>query len=969
MSSADGSAQRPQPMPTAHEVVAGCTLNRRAFLQGAAATGTAAAIGAAGTGTVAADDDPGLVDGLKEAVTGAATDPSIATVGGLGLAVFVGATAVDTIYGNITEDPSADRHILHQLVDSETDSMDSHFVNFGNYMNDTRPIASLEARHGMAQAWEEGEGSSGGYDRALQRIRQYYELPEFNHLHAGNKALLQLSYIANSGMDTDPVYPIAGSAYIDGDSSDTIQMRITNEREEVEWTLHDGTVVDENAFDNIDHIDGADGVPTTPVIEFGPFDEFDTAEHSQPITQDVLDSWSEDGHPLHGGGYVTFEADDGTEYQTDLKFVTQAVDDDVDDDDDDDDDPTQSQRAFDGAEWLRLYDRVSNLSDDVVSRYDQGFVSDIYDELEAGNITPEQVRSPEGMARFLSGTDDPANDRFRIAWMQQFGFARADMTAVSGMSVNWTGATDSWVDSDPELDDRHVYPDGYVEDVDYSGVLFGTDVSEDGFQPGGRYAVGLPVYVGAEDELIALDPSDGSRIWKYTKHSDDLNDVEVMSDGTAVFTGADDAEFHSIDPNDGSQNWTFDTEQNRAERAALSPDEDILCVGDDDGGLFGLNTDDGSQQWHVSGAGSTTRGLAYSPDGNTIYATYNDNVIQSIDANDRSENWSVEFSLGTPRDLLADDDSLFVAFTDSAVMSLDATDGSENWTFDQLIDGNNATGLDLFKDTLYVASFEEVAAVAVDDGSSNWIASFDEMYPSRLKVAPGGQSLFIGGSNGLCRASASDGSVEWEIEHDGADYPAIRQPEGEIDGLAGRSIMFDESTDDRQGEGQVDLWDGVVEVNDMWDANGHTIEHTDEQTFEDVEALEATPDSIDTIIDEMDEFDSTDDIRFIRDLELIFDHYDVPEDDRETVSVNDLDYSSPDYDSYDSSEFADAMAELEEKIEQIEDDDGDTEVEVGLGFPDLGDFEGAGMLGLGLIGVVVLAVVGIVTDLIPGLGN
>ncbi|SEH14659.1 hypothetical protein SAMN04487967_1708 [Natronorubrum sediminis] len=40
------------------------------------------------------------------------------------------------------------------------------------------------------------------------------------------------------------------------------------------------------------------------------------------------------------------------------------------------------------------------------------------------------------------------------------------------------------------------------------------------------------------------------------------------------------------------------------------------------------------------------------------------------------------------------------------------------------------------------------------------------------------------------------------------------------------------------------------------------------------------------------------------------------------------------------------------------------------GMPDVGEMgEGAGLLGLGLIGIVVLAVIGFVTDLIPGLGN
>ncbi|WP_276254789.1 WD40 repeat domain-containing protein [Halomontanus rarus] len=968
-------------MPTAHKVVPGCTLNRRTFLQSTAMTGAAAIGATASSGTVAAEN--GIVDGLKEAIGGAATVGSLAT-DPFTLSIFVGAIAVGKLTGAINTDPSADRQILHQLVHNEISWMDSHFVNFGNYMTDSRPIASLEARHGMASAWEMGEGSSGGHDTSLQRIRQYFELPEFNHLHAGNKALLQLSYIAGSGADTDPVYDITGTAYIDGAEADNVQVRLTDTREVVELTLHDGTVLDGTAFDEIDHIDSSnnyelgegedvsEGAFYTPVFEFVDFDT-DEVLDSMPVTQDVIDSWTESGHPLHGGGSVVFTGEDGTtEYETDLSLTVQNVG-------DASEDPSLgSQRAFDGNEWFRLVHEVRDLSDEVVSWYDQSFVEDIYAELDAENITPEQVRSPEGMARFLSGTDDPADSRFQVSWMQQFGFERPDMEIVRGMDVEWTGATDTMIDSDPDLDDRHPYPSEHVDNQPYTGILFGSDIPEGGLQPDDSVAVGVPLYAVDDDtdELCMIDATTGDDLRRDARAT--FNQVEVSSDGETIY-GLSSGGIYSIDAATGQENWVFD-DLSQYREMALSPNDDHLAVGDGDNeDLILLDTADGSVLWtKTNDSGSTTQSMAaVATDGETIvgHPTNGDQML-AFDT-DGNELWTHTFGTDDRAHIarFAADGMLVVyGGVNDNVYGFDTETQTEEWektTFESEAEPYpSPDGSTVYVAYAYSGSYH-VFSYDVETGTEN----FDESVSSRwfIGFGPDGR-MFASTDSGLVAAEVDDSGIgTTESLSDSSFRPIVFPDYGPVDAMIPRALMFDEGDDDRDGEGQVDLWDGTLEVIDQWDAEGATVEHVDDQTIADIEALAATPDSIDTVIEEMDEFDSVDDIRFVRHVEAIVDHYNadatVGNEDGVDIRTQEPDYESQNYDTFDSSEFASEMESLEAKIDQLESEEDDG----GLGLPSIPGFDsedlGSAVLGVGIIGVVVLALVGIVTDLIPGLGN
>ena len=87
--------------------------------------------------------------------------------------------------------------------------------------------------------------------------------------------------------------------------------------------------------------------------------------------------------------------------------------------------------------------------------------------------------------------------------------------------------------------------------------------------------------------------------------------------------------------------------------------------------------------------------------------------------------------------------------------------------------------------------------------------------------------------------------------------------------------------------------------------------------------------------------------------------------------VDNASWENPDYSTYSSDEYVKLLEKIAEQQKQIEeqkeDEEDDSGINIGLPF-DLGA-NGGELLGIGIIVLVVLSVVGFVTDQIPGLGN
>jgi len=880
-------------------------LDRRDFMRATAAAGVAGA-GIAATGTASA----GLVDGIVSAIKGAA----VAT--GYGFATMASPSPVFALADaggmqeSLSTSPTEDETILHNMATAEAQALGAHETMFSNRIADTATVASIEARHQIATAWEDGKSSSTAYQEALERIRQYYSVPEWNHYHVTAKSLLQLSHIAGTAADMgDPQF--IGCAAFNSDDSNSYQLRMTGERTEVEIALHDGTQisnVDDSEIDDVSRSDGSTAlkVPKVTIRDTTNGTDVDTVPL---LDQSVVDSWDSSAEEF------TLEDSSGTTYTSGFQFTVPNVGEELD-----------TKRVFDGTEFGSLLDDIHSKSDTVTGNYSESFVSDIYAELDAGNITPEQVRSAEGMVRFLSGTDDPSKSRFQISMMQQLDMVQPDMSRVAEVAVEWSGATDSTVELDPNVSERRVYPSDYVTDQGYRGMLFGSDAPSDGFQTGNSYLVGTQfgliesnngeVYMSAATDVSDVSisgstPTSNGDIFEFFP---DRKMVVVAQEGSNSVT--------AYDARTLEQKWDIDAPNTLA---GLNVDADgNVLVAHDGGGVVSYAQADGSENWSISSFANDPYCIAATGDPEKV-AVGTTGGAALVDAPSQSIDWEYTGASSTVNSIEADADAEHVHIgynTGPDVKQLDWSDGSVVWTNSDAGD----TIIDLAFDSRrgQVLSTETgdsyLRAIDVSDGSANWQTQH-QYPPYSIAIEPGGGRYLTGTNSGIHSIDPDDNgtmtnTVNPTNDNSIGDIAFAPAPEP-VDGLAGRALVYDEGSDDSDGQGEVDLWDGVLTVTEMVDAEGASITHVSDQTIADIEALDATPDSIDTIVSEMDEFESVDDIQYRTDVEAILDHYNAGDQIGE-VTIEDTDYETPKYDTYNSQEFAEYLNTLETYQEQLE---------------------------------------------------
>ncbi|WP_436346965.1 PQQ-binding-like beta-propeller repeat protein [Natronorubrum sp. FCH18a] len=964
MSSAEDSG----PQPTAHDVVPGCSLDRRTFIKGTAAA--IAAGGAASSGTAAAIDNPstyGIVAGVKSAVSSAASSGNykygVLAFGGAGL---VALASYEALRDDVATDPTSDPAILHQMATSEAQSLAHHEVNFSNRLNDARPVANLAARHGISSAWENGANASTGFDAALQRIRQHYETPEFNHIHTTNKSALQLGYIAGAaeplledGEHYENFEGYVTAAAEDPNTSDNFQLQLTGERTVETFELHDGTMISDVNEDEHDDVLGeySEAELVTPIVDVYNVTNDEIVGSFPMISEQIVNSWDETKELVHP------DVDGLTDLQWDYRFqIPSYTPDGV-----DEEDHLATANVFDGREFCKLLHRIWADSDTVTGNYSQSFVEDLYAELNAGNVTSDQIRSPEGMVHFLAGTSDPSNERFRIAMLQQLGMEQPDFSIVSGMDVTWSGATETVVSTDPDLDDRHSHPDGFVENESYNGVVFGENLPEGGYQPGSRYAVGMPFYYVTHDESVVACDMNGNKLFEIDE-AEDLYDITISPDQSTVCVPepfSTDAPVRAYDVTDGSVKWSYTDAQ--AYCVDYSPDGNRVYVGDYEYGIHVLDAETGTHLWDATIDGRP-RGAVGDSDGNVYVCDGGDGTVTAFDK-DGNELWTKAHDVGADEIVLSpDEETLYTA--DGPLFALDPADGTEKFNLSYGTDRVHWFDLSDDGKTLYIGLEAEIRSVTADaNGDENWTTAVEtEGQIEHVCSVPGDDYVIVSEYYGniLC-LETEQGSVEWEMNV-GENTRAIEtvQFAEPIDGLGGRSLIFD--------DGQTDLWNGVLEVDAMYDAGGENVEHVNENTISDLENL--TGDDISTIIETVDGYDSEDDIQYTRDVLNILEAYDL-EDDADQVETEEPPWDPPEYDTEGAGDFANYMEQVESMQEQLETDEeseDDTEDEddgIGIGLPgfDFGLDSGGELIGLGIIAVVVLAVVGFVTDLIPGLGN
>ncbi|WP_255193014.1 hypothetical protein [Natronobeatus ordinarius] len=378
-----------------------------------------------------------------------------------------------------TDGLNGDEAIMHSRAVSEGEAIDAHTVMIDNHLTDTSTIASLEARHAIATAYENGNSSTEAHTAAQQAIRDYYAMHQRNHLEVLHKGHLQYAYIAEEANDdgdiSDEFLTASMSPHPDRDDSGVSAVFVGG-TETLEVELSNGETHEVEAlraeYDVDDLQDGNHDIVRTSTRPFHPVKE--TWEYNETADQFEVDETfsttcgactNVNPRPAVAHGNIVVMNVGGVD--------TGGV-------------PTGA--VIDHRDWYNTWSEIEQQSDQLVVNYDPAFVNELYDAMDAGIVDPGEVRSAEGQVRHLSGDSDVTSHRFQDAFRASLSMSSPDRTNASSMVVHYNGAIDQERSINETTGDRSIEPTEYVNET-YEGLLMvsGDDIPEGGLEVGEPY--------------------------------------------------------------------------------------------------------------------------------------------------------------------------------------------------------------------------------------------------------------------------------------------------------------------------------------------------------------------------------------------------------------------------------------------------------------------------------------------------
>ncbi|ELY85039.1 hypothetical protein C486_00345, partial [Natrinema gari JCM 14663] len=747
------------------------------------AMGAALAVGA---GATASSGSATAQDSAAEGVLYGVASPA------LGAAAI--ATEVADWSGEVNTDVAADESIIHSQSVSEMESYDAHHITYQNYLQDMNTVASLEARHAIASAWEDGMNSSEAYQAALEAIRSYYAQREKNHWEVVNKALTQHSHSTNTILASSEITDDFLAVFVDNSSNSNTDLQkaiISPDRVETEITLHNG---DTHTMKSPQlHIQTTDGVDEAKKA-IGAFHE----------------SWDSDAEVF------TVEADSSTNtWETNLRATVQSVGDPA-------DGGLPSRTVFSGPDVMEIVTEITDESDRVVNNYSESFVSDLYAELDAGNITPSDIRGAEGQVRFMSGTDDVSSDAYRMGMLQTLNMEQQDLSKISSTTITYSGYT-GLEPVEQDGDTVQTLAD-HVEGRTMEGVFQARTLPSDGLSIGETYGTQSlnNAIVGYDSNLAVLGSTDGE-IAESRTHSSIHNVVADPSDYGVAYLGVD-GDTIAVDTTTGAE--LFRTGINGDYCLAVSPDGSTLYIGGySDLTLYDTEAREVTATYDLSG--DPVQGLAVSPDGSPLYAlasTTDSNPIYEVDPSDGSYTEIASVS-STPNglEMRPGGGQLAVACTGGPTL-VNLSDG----TTSSLV-GTGADDVAYSRDgqTLVAAlNGSSLMAFDTDDESSLWEYTNSEGYVGVDRSADGSAFVAIANGSDATLVGVDPNGNELWTNQPISDYSrpgalATISVQEDFAGIAEQPLMYDAPNSE-----EVRLESGLFTADDMTDSSGNTVEST-----------------------------------------------------------------------------------------------------------------------------------------------
>jgi outer membrane protein assembly factor BamB len=178
------------------------------------------------------------------------------------------------------------------------------------------------------------------------------------------------------------------------------------------------------------------------------------------------------------------------------------------------------------------------------------------------------------------------------------------------------------------------YPDGSIK---WTVVLGPSPGSDNDYMPGVDPNTGT-VYTDVPGNAVAaLNPANGSEIWRVGVRSDVDSTPIVGPDGTIYFGTDDDAFALFAVTSGGAVRWEFTTGDDVDTSPALSPDASVVYAVSNDGNVYAVDTATGEEKWSFAIVTSTadspanvTSSPAVDPNTGIIYVGSDDTNVYAL---------------------------------------------------------------------------------------------------------------------------------------------------------------------------------------------------------------------------------------------------------------------------------------------------------------------------------------------------
>lgn len=402
--------------------------------------------------------------------------------------IFDCAPSSSTEYVNTTQAAKETKIDLHVMGQGEWDQYESLNTDVNNYLEDSETIASLEAKHAIATAYENNDTTTEADAAAQQAIQDYYAARQVKVLEDWSSQNAQLGYAGETANNVSEisnlwlgrVVPVTGESLTEG-------ARLTGKMKSFNATLINGST---HSYDSTatEFQLSFDSQTTAWFAYYPKIDQWDESADSTPLIQKGDDNFIvTQGNA--DGGTTNWSAKVSGQIWQDRAYDNAPP-------------SLSSSKVYDEQGWYEMWTALEEQANTMQQNYPSGFASDIYEKLDSGELTTSEVRSAEGMARYLSGDSNVTDQKFQQANIALLNLDRPMDGNTSSMVVHYEGATEVALNSTANETTRE-----YLNPVNetYEGMLYAHSPSG-GFETGTEYSTaelnGTPTFFTNGGETV-----------------------------------------------------------------------------------------------------------------------------------------------------------------------------------------------------------------------------------------------------------------------------------------------------------------------------------------------------------------------------------------------------------------------------------------------------------------------------------